>query len=145
LEEEERAKAKAPKAEGFEPNLQGPEAKARGARRGLATMMPTQLSCFDASYPVKSWADTLYRLCEALLAKKPFAVASFDESKTLNPDGIYFSYIREDIEYLPKMLSNGLYIECDRPSEDLVKACEDAILECGFSPDAFSVKAVAVN
>ncbi|GHV54741.1 hypothetical protein FACS1894216_15390 [Synergistales bacterium] len=92
-------------------------------------------------YNVRDRNEMFVKVCEVMLLHKPYAVAAFDSDAELNSDKLRnFSYIETEIKAKPKRLSNGLWIETNRSSEDTLQVCKRILEKCGYPPERLSVE-----
>ncbi|MGH4050189.1 MAG: hypothetical protein ACREVX_02365 [Clostridium sp.] len=96
--------------------------------------VPISIKLFDKMYPIKSWNEILIKVCEVMLLKKPYVVATFGRELTLNSEQwTNFSYTESEIKDNKKRLSNGLWIETNRSANDIVNVSKTILKLCGFN------------
>ena len=102
---------------------------------------PISMSVLGKKYPIRFWNEMLVKVCEIMLLKKPYIVATFDKNEKLNSDRrTNFSYSENEIKFTRKRLSNGLWIETNRSRSDIIRVCSDILTICGFPPDAMIIE-----
>lgn len=107
---------------------------AEGKTRKYAFTNPEYLIVLDKRMIVSNWTDVLIKVCETMITTKPSAVSEFDKSEVLKGrTRVYFSYDKEVLTSQAKQLSNGIYVETNFNSNEIVKVCGKILCECGLS------------
>ncbi|MDR0652445.1 MAG: hypothetical protein LBG12_03960 [Synergistaceae bacterium] len=107
---------------------------------------PAKFTLLGKDYEVKAWNDMYVKVCEVMLLHRPYIMAAMDKDSEFNTGGrTNFSYLRSEIKYDEKRLSNGLWIETNRSSSELLDSCCRILEKCGFSPDALHVEMMEVR
>jgi len=102
---------------------------------------PSSFTLFGKRIEVRDWQEMLVKLCEVLILKSPYMVASFDKYQNLNSNGqICFSYNESDIRFMGRRLSNGLWIEINRTPDDTVALCRKLLELCGYSKSELAIE-----
>lgn len=95
---------------------------------------PCSIKLFNKTYSVRDWKEILIKVCEIMLLRAPYEVSRFDKIEKLNSNRqINFSYNQKDIQFNPKRLSNGLWMETNRNADDIVKVSQEILNLCGFN------------
>ena len=95
---------------------------------------PINIKLFDKVYPIRYWNEVLVNVCEIMILKKPYIVATFGRETKLNSDQYTnFSYKESEIKVNKTRLSNGLWVEANRSANDIVMVCKTILELCEFS------------
>jgi hypothetical protein len=104
-----------------------------------------KITLLGKEYPVGAWNEIFVKVCEVMLLHKPYMMASMDRDIELNTEyRTYFSYIQSDIKVSGKRLSNGLWIETDMDSQEILKISRRLLEKYGFLPDELQVETLEV-
>ena len=110
-----------------------------------AKTKPTYITLFGKEYPVGAWNEMYIKVCEVMLLHNPYEMAALDRDAEFNTEQrTNFSYIRSDIKYNGKRLSNGLWVETNMDSQATLKKCHKLLEKCGFTPDELQVETMEV-
>ncbi len=91
------------------------------------------INLFNRKYTFTSYNELLIIVAENLVSKKPYEIIKLPEDTKLNNSGIRFSYTKDDIKNKPYKLTNGMYIETDYDSKNIIDICNSMLMVCGFS------------
>lgn len=102
---------------------------------------PISLKLLRKTYAVRSWTELYIRVCEILLIHRPYVMAGLDSDAQFNSERrTNFSYIQSEIKFNRKRLSNGLWIETNKNSADILNTCYRLLEKCEFSPDELCIE-----
>lgn len=104
---------------------------------------PAKLKLLGKQYVVNAWNDLYLKVCEILLLHCPYVMATLDKDTEFNSERrTNFSYIQSEVKYNRKRLSNGLWVETNKNSADIMNTCHRLLEKCGFSPEELQVETV---
>ena len=122
------------------PEISPPEPESTAAKT-----KPTHITLLGKEYPVGAWNEMYIKVCEVMLLHSPYKIASLDKDAEFNTEQrTNFSYIRSDIKFNGKRLSNGLWVETKMDNQATLKKCHRLLEKCGFTPDALQVETMEV-
>ncbi|GHV54744.1 hypothetical protein FACS1894216_15400 [Synergistales bacterium] len=113
----------------------------RRASHGSGNPKPTAITLLGETYDVCNWNEMFVKVCEVMLLHKPHIIEALDSDAELNSDRRKnFSYIKKEIKYAPRQLSNGLWVETNRNSGDISRCCNRILAKCSYSPEELSIE-----
>jgi len=102
---------------------------------------PISLTFLGQTYEVESWADLYEQVCEDLVVHNPFDMMLLHNEAELNPGSqVNFSPVKADTMRAGKRLSNGMWIEADKTSDEIINICRKLLKRCGFSSDTMQIE-----
>ena len=102
---------------------------------------PTKFILFGKEYIVTDWNEIFVKICEIMLLHRPYIIATMDKSTEFNTERqINFSYIQSEIKYNGKCLSNGLWLETNQNSNEIMGICHRLLEKCGFTSDELKIE-----
>ena len=105
----------------------------------------TGITLLGKEYPVGTWNEMYIKVCEIMLLHSPYKIAAMDKDAEFNTEQqIYFSYIRSDIKFNGKRLSNGLWVETNMNNQATLNKCRRLLEKCELSPDELQVETMEV-
>gem|GEM_PF-2764901 len=94
---------------------------------------------FGKQYNTSSWQELLIRLCETMVLKKPYKIASLGANAHLTQLGRpILSLNGQQIESYQK-LSNGLFVDTGGSDHEIKTRCEHILSACGYSSDVLQI------
>jgi hypothetical protein len=108
-------------------------------RNALTPITIERFSLLGKRYCASEWEELLIKLCEALVLKKPYKIASLgaNASMTLFDKPVLSLYEQQIIS--SKKLSNGLFIDIGGSDNEIKTRCEHILSACGYSSDALQI------
>ena len=107
----------------------------------IAKSTPTYLGIFGKRHLVNTWHELYFKACQILTNNCPYVIALLDGDKDLNFDNqTNFSYIQHEIKHNPKRLPNGLWMEMEKGSNEIVSICYQLFEKCGFPSDELQIE-----
>lgn len=102
-----------------------PQANPRGIMKEMCLL--------GKSYAYSTAVEFFIKVCEMMVLHRPYAVGTFCENKSLNPENqVNFSYHESDLNNQGIRLNNGLWVNKNQEESRIVALCYNVVKACGF-------------
>jgi hypothetical protein len=101
---------------------------------------PSGFTLLGKQYTVSNWSELYYKVCEILVLHHPYVMANLATDILLNTaEQVSFSYIESEIKHISKALDNGMWIEAEKETEEILRICSYLLNKCGLSHNDFHI------
>lgn len=102
--------------------------------------IPVELNLFGENYKVNSYEDLFFKMCQILLLKEPYLFSELDKNTFFNNESrTTFSYDKDNILFIGKKLSNGMWVEINLSPEEVVDAVYKLLEICGYKDEDIEI------
>jgi hypothetical protein len=101
---------------------------------------PKKFILLGKPYSVNSWQELITKLCEALLLKKPYKLATLSVAPLPGiSEQITLSLDEQQIKEPRTKLSNGFFVTAAGSPNEIKIRCECILKACGYSSDVLQI------